>query len=709
MDYQFQWISSEGRTPHGCYSHRDWVDTAGRVDRIIRPEELLCVALHGDYRYDALKNTDDELQKQDEKLREKLIEDLVNTSVLIIGYSGRDQSIVDNLKEAYSKNGKGRLYWCGYNDSDPSNLVRELLVLANSHGRDAFYVPTFGFDDLIRRLSLHCLEDELTTKAQEVCSEFSKTSRGPLPPFSIESYSPIGLIKSNAFEMECPNEILEFDARGFDSQGAWGRLRQQIQGTDIVAGLFKGKVLAFGTVDKIKETFKDNIDGEIIRTPISEKELWYSDSVVVSLLTQALVRSIAGSLGEIETDNHDLVWLTKPSSNERVGSSTYQVYESAVFYLRRYRDKQYLIIMPTIKGSDLDGKVLSKEIEEELKRQVLSKQYNSKFNDAVNKWRERLFSESNTRFEFPTNCGSLFKFNVKAAPAFAKITKPEAKNPIIIPSNVQSHIVFSGMQFEEPYLLFSNKQGDGMVKDIHPIKGVVQNQPYDFSLTKKGLGEKISLGVICPLQDSKKVSDYLTALLRRSKPDSKKEYLLEYPGFGLAFGISLDIPEPHNNSWVDCPEPKQELDNKEGAIQLSHYITACIQSLKSSNSPNVILIFIPSRWKKWEGYNIPEEQFDLHDFIKAYCVQRGITTQFLKQDTLSKNYQCEVIWWLALSFYVKAMRTPWVLQSLDPDTAFMGIGYSLRQNSVNNDHVILGCSHIYNSEGLGLRYRLRQN
>ena len=36
----------------------------------------------------------------------------------------------------------------------------------------------------------------------------------------------------------------------------------------------------------------------------------------------------------------------------------------------------------------------------------------------------------------------------------------------------------------------------------------------------------------------------------------------------------------------------------------------------------------------------------------------------------------------------------------------MGIGYSIDSIKEKGSHIILGCSHIYNSEGLGLRYRL---
>jgi argonaute-like protein implicated in RNA metabolism and viral defense len=60
---------------------------------------------------------------------------------------------------------------------------------------------------------------------------------------------------------------------------------------------------------------------------------------------------------------------------------------------------------------------------------------------------------------------------------------------------------------------------------------------------------------------------------------------------------------------------------------------------------------------------------------------------------------------VSLSLYVKSQRTPWVPKGLENDTAFVGIGYGVKRNQKDH-HVALGCSHIYNAYGQGLKYRL---
>jgi argonaute-like protein implicated in RNA metabolism and viral defense len=52
------------------------------------------------------------------------------------------------------------------------------------------------------------------------------------------------------------------------------------------------------------------------------------------------------------------------------------------------------------------------------------------------------------------------------------------------------------------------------------------------------------------------------------------------------------------------------------------------------------------------------------------------------------------------------MRTPFVLEGLADNTAFVGLGFSIDPGAMTGNHVVLGCSHIYSGKGEGLQYRL---
>ena len=156
----FDGLAARAAAPFSLTPLEVGIDSQRRLTRQPTEGELFCISLHGDYRYDALKNTAEELQTQEAALRDGLIEQVRTTSLIVADYSGRDQSVMNALQMAYAEPGTGVLYWCGFGDSDPPDNVRALIQWARKHGRQAFYVPTLGFDDLMTRLALHCLDGE---------------------------------------------------------------------------------------------------------------------------------------------------------------------------------------------------------------------------------------------------------------------------------------------------------------------------------------------------------------------------------------------------------------------------------------------------------------------------------------------------------------------------------------------------------------------
>jgi hypothetical protein len=203
------------------------------------------------------------------------------------------------------------------------------------------------------------------------------------------------------------------------------------------------------------------------------------------------------------------------------------------------------------------------------------------------------------------------------------------------------------------------------------------------------------------------LSAYLQLLHQRIRPGKNEaDYLLDFDGFENAFGTALQIPSLGEQLWLTCPDIDPNLDGQRGSLQLSQHITTCLNTLKAAARPTVIIIFIPTRWGRWRSFETADERFDLHDFVKAFCVPQGIATQFLEEDTLDNELQCRIRWWLSLALYVKSMRTPWVLSSLDSESAYVGLGMSLDRKAEKGHHVILGCSHLYNAQGQGLQFRL---
>jgi hypothetical protein len=126
------------------------LDSIDRIERQPRKDELLCVAVHGDYRYDALKNTPAELQQQDATLRQAFAGHIRERTMIVAGYSGRDDSVMEAMSNALGAKGSGRLYWCGYQNPEPPARVAELIRKARSAGRGVGVPPPHGLTSKTR-------------------------------------------------------------------------------------------------------------------------------------------------------------------------------------------------------------------------------------------------------------------------------------------------------------------------------------------------------------------------------------------------------------------------------------------------------------------------------------------------------------------------------------------------------------------------------
>lgn len=680
------------------------LDTRERLPRPPRSGELLCVALHGDYRYDRLQNTSVELQHHDDKLRASLIDWIKDRPLIVTGYSGRDDSVMKALEAAYSAPGLGAIYWCVYGDEDVPPRVLELIQTARRSGRSAFLIPTQGFDDLLSRLALRCLDGEanedIRAKAVRAIEQAHERE-----PFKAEPVAAGSLIKSNAFEIQCPSEVYEFEPTEWPEERAWAWVEGKTEGHDLVAVPFRGRIACLGDLDSIGASFNGLIKGAVERTPIGESDLGLETGAIVSLLKRALVRSIASTTG-LETDGRARLWDPAAQEKRRESGREWSVHDSAVLYLRRIGGKQYLVLKPSVTVGAGDGSEIP-EVERRVRMAVLGWQHNNKFNRAVDGWRRRLFSGTRTQFHYPIGSRTPFTFRIRRTPIFAALRARSGGKAARIPEGVGRHVMHHGFELEEPQLVFASKDGTTAARDFHPIRGIAQNRPYDYSITERGLAPSVRLGVISPEPEAEALSEFIQRSHQRHSPlRTERDYLLDFPGFDAAFSLPLELPSAGSPEWHSYSAPAPGTHPRTGALELARSITGALDAIRASSGPSVVLVYVPDRLDQWKRFRTESDRFDVHDFVKAYCVPRGITTQFIEGHTLREPQQCRVWWWLSLALYVKSMRTPWVLDVLDSDTAFVGLGYSIDQNAERGRHVVLGCSHIYNSRGEGLQYRL---
>jgi hypothetical protein len=116
---------------------------------------------------------------------------------------------------------------------------------------------------------------------------------------------------------------------------------------------------------------------------------------------------------------------------------------------------------------------------------------------------------------------------------------------------------------------------------------------------------------------------------------------------------------------------------------------------------DVVAIYLPNRWQA--GFFGPGENgFDLHDYIKAIMASRGIPTQIIRDNALTYHCRCSVSWRLGIALYCKAGGVPWKMSNSDPETAFVGLSYALREGQ--GPKFVTCCSQVFDSDGAGLEF-----
>jgi hypothetical protein len=372
------------------------LDSTNRVMRAERSGELPCVALHGDYRYDELKNTDEELQRLDGELREALVERAISAPLIVMGYSGRDRSIMGALTASYSQPGPGVLYWCGYGDGPPPPPVADLLQAAHAAGRAAFYVPSAAFDDVMRRLALAGLTGAAREDAVAVIAE-AGVDTVARAPFTAPSGRIGGLLKSTAFKLRCPVEAYSFRPQSLPETGIWAWLRELTAGRpDLVTVPYKGRIWALGTLTSIHEVFGDAMAEAPVRAPLDAGELRHEDGAITHLLVHSLAKAIAGARGL--PNEGALLWDPKTSQDRHHDGAAYKVHDAVLLYIRRVGRDTLLVLKPTVKVFAADGARAAKDVEKAIKIGIFGYQHNDKFNGAVEGWRRVLFGPGTVFF-----------------------------------------------------------------------------------------------------------------------------------------------------------------------------------------------------------------------------------------------------------------------------------------------------------------------
>lgn len=258
------------------------------------------------------------------------------------------------------------------------------------------------------------------------------------------------------------------------------------------------------------------------------------------------------------------------------------------------------------------------------------------------------------------------------------------------------------IQYPEPKLFYHIS--DANYSTTHPLKGLKNFGLYDYSLGADA-NASVSIGVISPKEGFSKLFKHLSKLNKPSAAQSDKEYVIEYPGFNKLYKKTLEFPQTDTDKLCAIIDEKEVKDLT--LIEFYELLKKKIDYFDTIRGDfDLLIVYIPKYWSQFRELKNDASYFDLHDSIKIYGAKKNIKIQFIEDKSIEYFDQARISWWLSLAIHTKANGIPWKNQPETENTAYIGIGYAIK-NTKSNTEVVVSCSQLFDSSGQGLRFLLQ--
>ena len=369
----------------------------------------LLVKLHGDFHSVRLKNTDGELRKSDEEMRSALITASKTNGLAVIGYSGRDESVMEALETSvnYGDSFPAGIFWFKRAEVEPYSRVIKLIHTAREKGIEAHIIEIDTFDELFDSI-IRFLPNLGRNAVEQLNIGKPKLSSVPLRPFSDR----VPILRTNALPIMSIPTICRLVKCEIGNQEEVNKALEK-SGTSILARRCKAGVLAFGNDEDIKKTFEPYgisefttyaLDPERLRRQTGEYRLLFDALISGIKRTKSLHLERRGPRVYISAKNSVIDTKVFNVGKPNTLSSLYGIFgnppiswsEACELSLEYKLNRLWLLLEPTI--IILDKKDIeasrSDSIKEFIKKRVAAR-YNQHYNSILSGWVKILEGNSN--------------------------------------------------------------------------------------------------------------------------------------------------------------------------------------------------------------------------------------------------------------------------------------------------------------------------
>jgi hypothetical protein len=513
------------------------------------------VKLHGDYLFDKLKNTTDELQSLEEKISDIWKSGISDKGLIVIGYAGNDNSIMKALEDLINANQvKKGVYWCQPEGVTLSSRAKAFMEKACSKNEESTIVEISDFDGLMYKLfmSMNLQNSQIDTlwkhcdKRQDILYE------------DIGEYR--ATVVTNALPaLQYPRKCYVFNS----DIKSWKELRETVN-EFCTAILYKRRVWAIGSKTEIMKSFSGKINGEIEELSISQYMMQLEDSDVLGMFYSIIDKQLV-KRGLLSCGN-DRVYDPK-SKNYKNGHNLYDAVKMSFSFVK---GNLVLNILPTVHALRIDGTELNKLDYQNVVNKEISVLYNRNVNEKIDEWINRLTYKKRIFFELGN---AILEFN-----------------------SIRIRFAGSGMinkcyQAKEPEMVFDYEDKKS---SINQLKGL-----FNYGPIEKYPNRSIRLAVLTPKECARDIWEHLIKLQAYHITTLKQDasFLPEYTGFQNVFRCGLDIPNGTDNTRFKGYELKKalEVDPKKYFDVICQYIDRFERNITEFD---VLVIYIPDQLSK---------------------------------------------------------------------------------------------------------------